>query len=61
MREKITSLWSVLELEPSNQKQKFILNGDITNYVLCQENMEYLNEVHLEVSLPEKMANHVYR
>ena len=43
------ALWSVLEAEPSNQKQQYILDGDIKNYVLCQENMNYLTEVHLEV------------
>ena len=43
------ALWSVLEAEPSNQKQQCILDGDIKNYVLCQENMNYLTEVHLEV------------
>lgn len=43
------ALWTVLEVEPSNQKQQFILDGDITKYVLCQENMDYLTEVHLEV------------
>lgn len=55
------SLWSILELEPSNQKQNFILNGDIKGYVLTQENMDYLNEVYLEVCLLKIIANHVYR
>ena len=49
MRDKIMALWSVLEAEPSNQKQQCILDGDIKNYVLCQENMNYLTEIHLEV------------
>ena len=44
-------LWTVLEAEPSNQKQQFIFDGDIKKYVLCQENMDYLTEVHLEVSV----------
>lgn len=44
------ALWSVLETEPSNQRQQFIFDGDIKKYVLCQENMDYLTEVHLEVT-----------
>lgn len=45
------ALWSVLEAQPSNQKQQFIMDGDIKNYVLCQENIDYLTELHLEVLL----------
>ena len=43
------ALWSVLKVEPSNQKQQAIFHGDIKKFVLCQENMDYLTEIHLEV------------
>ena len=49
MKEKIMTLWSVLETGPSNEKQQCIMDGDIIKYVLCQENMNYLTEVHFEV------------
>ena len=41
----------MLEAEPSNQKQQYIFEGDVNKYCLSQENMDYLTEVHLEVSV----------
>ena len=45
------ALWSVLEVGPSNQKQQSIFDGDIKKFVLCQENMDSLTEIHLEVMI----------